>query len=97
MVSYEVGLPLLVLLGYYQGRHTGTRGCVLTQLVWELLAEDGHRCADALESRHSEGGTYGQAIDEVVEAITQGDHPGQGANVGVADALQPVTGTLGSL
>lgn len=42
---------------------------MLTQLMWELLTEDGHWSADALEHRHGEGGTNGQAIDEVVEAI----------------------------
>lgn len=65
--------------------------------MWELLTEDGHRGADALENRHCEGCSDGQAVDEIVEAITQGDHPGQGANIRVADAFQPVTGTLGSL
>lgn len=69
-------------------------GCELTQLMRELLAEDGHRGADALENRHSEGGTDGQAIDEIVQAITQGDHPGQGADVRVAHTFQPVAGTL---
>ena len=65
--------------------------------MWELLAEDGHRGADALEDRHSEGGTNGQAVNEVVEAVAQGDHPGQRADVRVADTLQPVAGALGSL
>lgn len=67
------------------------------ELVWELLAEDGHRGADALEDGHGEGGTDGQAVNEVVQAVAQGDHPGQGADVRVADTLQPVTGALGGL
>lgn len=50
-----------------------------------------------MENRHGEGGTDSQAIDEIVEAVTQGDHPGQSADMRVADAFQPVTGTLGSL
>lgn len=65
--------------------------------MWELLAQDGYRGTDALENRHGEGGTNSQAIDEIVEAVTQGDHPGQSANIRVADTFQPVTGTLGSL
>lgn len=65
--------------------------------MWELLAEDGHRGADALEDGHGEGGTDGQAVNEVVQAVAQGDHPGQGADVRVADTLQPVTGALGGL
>lgn len=65
--------------------------------MWELLTENGHRGADALENRHSEGGSDGQAVDEIVEAIAQGYHPGQSANIRVADAFQPVAGTLGSL
>lgn len=65
--------------------------------MWELLTEDGHRGADALENRHSEGGTDSQAVDEIVEAIAQGDHPCQSADIRVADTFQPVTGALGSL
>lgn len=65
--------------------------------MWELLTKNGHWGADALENRHSEGGSNGQAVDEIVEAIAQGDHPGQSANIRVANAFQPVTGTLGSL
>ena len=65
--------------------------------MWELLAEDGHRGADALEDRHGEGGTNSQAIDEIMEAVAQGDHPGQCADVRVADTFQPVAGALGSL
>lgn len=63
----------------------------------ELLAQDGHRRANAFENRHGEGGADGQAVDEVVEAVAQRDHPGQGADVRVADAFQPVAGALGSL
>lgn len=80
-----------------QPRGMGLGAYALTQLVWELLTENGHRGADALENGHSEGGPDGQAVDEIVEAIAQGDHPGQGANIGVANAFQPIAGTLGSL
>lgn len=48
----------------------------LTQLMGELLTQDGHRGTDALENRGSEGGANGQAIDKVVQAIAQRDHPG---------------------
>lgn len=56
----------------------------------ELLTQDGHRGTDALENRGSEGGANGQAIDEVVQAIAQCDHPGQSANVRVGRPLQPI-------
>lgn len=62
----------------------------LTQFVGELLTQDGYRGADALKNRGSEGGTDGQAIDEVVQAIAQRDHPGQSANVGVGCPFNPV-------
>lgn len=75
----------------------GVGAHALTQLVWELLTQNGHRGADALENRHGEGGSDGQAVDEIVEAVAQGDHPGQSANIGVADTFQPVAGTLGGL
>lgn len=55
----------------------------LTQLVRELLAQDGHRSADALEHRGGEGGADGQAVDKVVQAVTQCDHPSQRADVRV--------------
>lgn len=59
----------------------------------ELLAQDGHRGADALEHRGREGGADGQAVDEVVQAVAQRDHPGQRADVRVGRALQPVAAT----
>lgn len=62
----------------------------LTQLVRELLAQDGHRGADALEHRGGEGGADGQAVDEVVQAVAQRDHPGQRADVRVGRPLQPI-------
>lgn len=65
----------------------------LTQLVGELLTQDGHRGADALENGGGEGGTNGQAVDKVVQAIAQCDHPGQRANVGVRCPLQPIAAT----
>lgn len=63
----------------------------------KFFTENGHRSADPLKDGHSEGGTNGQAINEIVEAITQGDHPSQGANVRVAHALQPIASALRSL
>lgn len=62
----------------------------LTQLVGELLTQDGHGGADALEHGGGERGADGQAVDEVVQAVAQRDHPGQRANVRVGGALQPV-------
>lgn len=56
----------------------------------ELLTQDGHRGTDSLKNRSSEGGANGQAIDKVVQAITQRDHPGQSANVRVGCPLQPI-------
>ena len=70
------------------------RECALTQLVWKFLTKNGHRCADALENRHGEGGTNSQAIDEIVETVAQGDHPSQGTNIRVSDPLEPVASTL---
>lgn len=73
------------------------RDCALTQLVRKFLTENGHRCANALEDRHSEGGTDSQAIDEIVETIAQGDHPGQGTNIRISNPFEPVASTLGCL
>lgn len=56
----------------------------------ELLTQDGHRGADALEHGGGEGGADGQAVDKVVQAVAQRDHPGQRADVGVGRPLQPV-------
>lgn len=75
----------------------GVGARALTQLVWELLTQNGHRRADALENGHGEGGSNGQAVNEIVEAVAQGDHPGQSADIRVADTFQPVAGTLGGL
>lgn len=62
----------------------------LTELVGELLTQDGHRGADALEDGGGEGGADGQAVDEVVQAVAKRDHPGQRAYIGVRRPLQPV-------
>lgn len=56
----------------------------------ELLTQDGHRGADALEDGGGEGGADGQAVDEVVQAVAERDHPGQRADVRVGRPLQPV-------
>lgn len=66
----------------------------LTQLVRELLAQDGHGGADALEDGRREGGADGQAVDEVVQAVAQRDHPGQRADVRVRRPLQPVAAAV---
>lgn len=42
----------------------------------ELLAQDGDGGAESLQKRQGAGGPDGQAIDEVVEGITERDHPG---------------------
>lgn len=59
----------------------------------ELLTQDGHRGADALENGGGEGGANGQAVDKVVQAIAQCDHPGKSANVRVGRPLQPIAAT----
>lgn len=56
----------------------------------KLFTHDGDGRADAGEHRHGEGGADGQAVDKVVQAVAQRDHPGQRANVGVGRPLQPV-------
>ena len=53
----------------------------------KLLTQDGHGGADTLEDGGGEGGTDGQAIDEVVQAVAERDHPGQRADVRVGRAL----------
>lgn len=42
----------------------------------KLLAQDRDGGAEALEERQGAGGPNGQAIDEVVEGVTERDHPG---------------------
>ncbi len=59
----------------------------LTQLMGELLAQDGHRGADALEDWGCKGGANSQAVDEVVQAVAQCDHPGQRADVRIGSSL----------
>lgn len=51
------------------------------QLMGELLTQDGHRGTDALKHWGGEGCSYSQAVDEVVQAVAQRDHPGQSADV----------------
>lgn len=60
----------------------------------ELLTQDGYRGADALENRGSKGSPNGQAINEVVQAIAQRDHPGQSANIGVGCPFYPVAAPI---
>lgn len=64
----------------------------LTQLVRELLTQDGHGGADALEDGGGEGGADGQPVDEVVQPVAQRDHPGQSADVRVGGSFQPIAG-----
>lgn len=56
----------------------------------ELLTQDGHGGADTLEHGGGERGADGQAVNEVVQAVAQCDHPRQRADVRVRGALQPV-------
>lgn len=56
----------------------------------ELLTQDGDGGADALKNGGSKGSTDGQAIDEVVQAIAQCDHPGQRAYIRVGRPFYPV-------
>lgn len=44
----------------------------------ELLAQDGDGSAESLQKRQGAGGPDGQAIDEIVEGITERYHPGNG-------------------
>lgn len=53
----------------------------------ELFTQDGDGGADALEHRDGEGGTDGQTVNEVVESITQCDHPSQSPDVRVRATL----------
>lgn len=59
----------------------------------ELLTQDGYGGADALKNGGSKGSTNGQAIDEVVQAIAQCDHPGQRAYIAVGRPFYPVAAT----
>lgn len=59
----------------------------------ELLTQDGYGGADALKNGGSKGSTDGQAIDEVVQAIAQCDHPGQRAYITVGCPFYPVAAT----
>ena len=62
----------------------------------KLLTQNGHRGADALEDGGGEGGADGQAVDEVVQAVAQRDHPGQRADVRVGRSLQPIAAAAAS-
>ena len=48
----------------------------LTELVRQLLAENGQADADAGQDVLAEGGADAQAVQEVVEAVAEDDHPG---------------------
>lgn len=52
--------------------------CVfLTELMRELLTHDGDGGAEAGEDGDGEGGSDGQAVDEVVKSVAERDHPCQ--------------------
>lgn len=42
---------------------------MLTQLMGELLTHNGDGGAETCEDGHSEGGSDGQAIDEVMQSV----------------------------
>ena len=47
----------------------------------ELLAEDGQGHRHPRQDGLREGGAYGEAVYEVVNAVTEYDHPGHGGNL----------------
>lgn len=59
----------------------------------EFLTQDSYGGADALEDRDGEGGPNGKAVDEIVQPVTECDHPGQRADVRVRSAFQPIAAT----
>lgn len=63
---------------------------ILTEFVGKLLTHDGDRGAEARHYRHREGGADGEAIDEVVEGVTQGYHPRHRLDAGHGGPTQPV-------
>lgn len=61
-----------------------------TQLVGKLLTHDGDRSAEAGHYGHGEGGADSEAVDEVVEGVTQSYHPRHRLDAGHGRATQPV-------
>ncbi len=55
--------------------HTHTHAHARTQLVRQLLAEHGERHGDAGEDRVDEGRADRQPVDEVVQRVSEDDHP----------------------
>ena len=51
----------------------------VSELVRQLLAEHGHADGDAGDDGLGEGGADGEAVDEVVHAVAEDDHPGERA------------------
>ena len=56
----------------------------------KLLTDDGGGRAEPRHHGHGEGGADGQAVDEVVQRVAQGDHPGHRLDAGDALPSQPV-------
>ncbi len=48
--------------------------------MWKFFTEDGDANADARQDGLGESGSYGEAVDEVVNAIAEDDHPRDGSN-----------------
>ena len=62
----------------------------LTQLVRQLLAHDGHGHADPQHDVVSEGRSDGQAVNEVVQAITKDHHVGHRGHLPVVVVVMAV-------
>jgi len=54
----------------------------------ELLADDGQADRDAFHLGVGEGSADGQAVDEIVQAVAEDDHPGYWCNA--VEALEVV-------
>lgn len=65
--------------------------------MWKLLTHDCNGSTESCQYGHSERGTDGQAVYEVVYSVTQCYHPGNGLDVGNILPTQPVTGHSGHL
>ena len=53
----------------------------VSQLVGELLAEDGQRHGHPRQDGLREGGAYREPVNEVMNSIAEYDHPGHGGNL----------------
>ena len=73
-----------VTINYYQSQPE------LTQLMRELLTHHSHRHADPQHYVVREGGANGQAIDEVVQAVTKDHHISHGGHLPIVVVVMAV-------